>query len=210
MNNFFKFVTDDLIVFIPIVGYLLYKTCLHRFLIWYMGENFSKKDVFDLALSVFAIIFLCLGFFRNKTYYEDVSLEYYPIGTEQYSFTKNLADEESLDAVPNKIVIVSPANVPIQVNAMTFTGEMDTEGNPIYKQHYKNNKKFEFKIEPGQALKLSYNESEGIPNYQLRITTEYGEGYVLLQYNGRFGNINETKIKSTRKVIPYFMDKMLN
>lgn len=65
-------------------------------------------------------------------------------------------------------------------------------------------------IEPGDALKIAYTESEGIPNYQLHISTEYGETDVPLIYNGRYNNINKTKIKATRKVIPYFLDKILN
>lgn len=180
------------------------KKIVHSSLSWFLGPDYTPKDIFDVLLIFAGILFLCFGFLKNKNYYEDVSIEYYSINTEQNMYPRNIFDEVEIDKNPTHVVLVSPADVPIKVEVMRYksmkeNGEIVYQGTGITKE-----------IEPGDALKLSYIESEGIPNYQLHLITEYGEADVPLIFNGRFGDINKTKIKSTRKVIPYFMDKMLN
>ncbi|MCZ4369304.1 hypothetical protein O3Q50_05005 [Enterococcus lactis] len=133
-----------------------------------------------------------------------MSLEFYSIDTQGKYFPQNIYDEIALDESPTKIVLVSPANVPMKVDIMKFK-DMKNDSELIYKSMG-----YSKTIEPGDALKIAYTESEGIPNYQLHISTEYGETDVPLIYNGRYNNINKTKIKATRKVIPYFLDKILN
>ena len=157
-----------------------------------------------MILSFLAIVFVIFGFLKNKTYYEDVSLEFYSIDTQGISFPQNIYDEIVLDKSPTKIVLVSPANVAMKVDIMKFK-DMKNDSELIYET--KGDSKT---IEPGDALKISYTESEGIPNYQLHISIEHGEADIPLIYNGRYNNINKTKIKATRKVIPYFLDKILN
>ncbi|EOB1378207.1 hypothetical protein ACJZQ1_002105 [Enterococcus hirae] len=174
------------------------------FLDWYLGKEYTPKDIFELILSFLAIVFVIFGFLKNKTYYEDVSLEFYSIDTQGISFPQNIYDEIVLDESPTKIVLVSPANVAMKVDIMKFK-DMKNDSELIYET--KGDSKT---IEPGDALKISYTESEGIPNYQLHISTEHGEADIPLIYNGRYNNINKTKIKATRKVIPYFLDKILN
>lgn len=183
--------------------YKLIKT-VNSFLHWYLGKEYTPKDVLELILTIVAIVFVIFGFLKNKTYYEDVSLEYYPIDTQQYSFPKNIIDEITVGENPDKIVIVSPASVPINIRVMEYK-DTDKSRQLIY--DYTNVTK---KINPGQALKIYYKESESIPNFQLHISTEFGEADVPLIYNGRYGNVNQTKIKSRRKMVPYFLDKLFN
>ena len=104
-----------------------------------------------------------MDFLKNKTYYEDVSLEFYSIDTQGISFPQNIYDEIVLDKSPTKIVLVSPANVAMKVDIMKFK-DMKNDSELIYET--KGDSKT---IEPGDALKISYTESEGIPNYQLWI-----------------------------------------
>lgn len=177
--------------------------CISNFLDWYLGEGHTPKDITELILSILAIIIILLGFLINKTYYEDVTIEYYPIEMQQ-DFPKNIFDEIKIDDSPNKIVIVSPENVPMTVDVKRFKN-LDKKGEPQFE-----NTNITKKIEPGDGLKILYSESEGIPNYELHISTKYGQSDVRLDYNGRYGNINKTKIKSTRKAIPYFISKIFN
>ena len=177
---------------------------VNNFLHWYLGKEYTPKDILELILTIVAIVFVIFGFLKNKTYYEDVSLEFYSIDTQGKYFPQNIYDEIALDERPTKVVLVSPANVPMKVDIMKFK-DMKNDSELIYKSMG-----YSKTIEPGDALKIAYTESEGIPNYQLHISTEYGETDVPLIYNGRYNNINKTKIKATRKVIPYFLDKILN
>ena len=133
------------------------------FLDWYLGKEYTPKDIFELILSFLAIVFVIFGFLKNKTYYEDVSLEFYSIDTQGISFPQNIYDEIVLDKSPTKIVLVSPANVAMKVDIMKFK-DMKNDSELIYET--KGDSKT---IEPGDALKISYTESEGIPNYQLWI-----------------------------------------
>lgn len=66
------------------------------FLDWYLGKEYTPKDIFELILSFLAIVFVIFGFLKNKTYYEDVSLEFYSIDTQGdtqgISFPQNIYD----------------------------------------------------------------------------------------------------------------------
>lgn len=110
--------------------YKLIKT-VNSFLHWYLGKEYTPKDVLELILTIVAIVFVIFGFLKNKTYYEDVSLEYYPIDTQQYSFPKNIIDEITVGENPDKIVIVSPASVPINIRVMEYK-DTDKSGQLIY------------------------------------------------------------------------------
>ncbi|MFB8505827.1 hypothetical protein [Enterococcus durans] len=177
---------------------------VNNFLHWYLGKEYTPKDILELILTIVAITFVIFGFFKNKIYYEDVSIEYYPINTQQNLYPRNISDEIEIDKEPTNVVLVSPADVPIKVEIMRYKS-MQENSKLVYQDTG-----ISKEIEPGDALKISYIESEGIPNYQLHIITKYGEADIPLIFNGRFEDINKTKIKSTRKIIPYFIDKMLN
>ncbi|MEK5189170.1 hypothetical protein MKX69_10525 [Enterococcus sp. FSL R5-0957] len=89
---------------------------------------------------------------KNKTYYEDVSLEFYSIDTQRKYLPQNIYDEIALDESPTKIVLVFPANVPMKVDIMKFK-DMKNDSELIYKSMG-----YSKTIEPGDALKIAYTE----------------------------------------------------
>lgn len=168
----------------------------------------SNKDMIDFILLFFkifiAIIILCLGFLLNKTYYENISLEFYSKTEEDTTYKNTLTEELVADEQSNKIVFVTASDVPLEIEVMEFES-ISSDGDLSFKSTGKIKS-----VEPGDTLKISYLEGEGIPKYQLKASTPYGSADIPLNYNGRFGDINKTKIKSTRKVIPYFFHKILD
>ncbi|MGX7172578.1 hypothetical protein [Enterococcus ratti] len=167
----------------------------------------KKQTIISLYIGffkfIFAIFVLILGFSFNKTYYEDITLEFYPISQKERISVHNIFDEIDVNSNSNMIVLFSPENVPMKLQIMQYKKIDEKNSELIYKPTGK-----VISVESGDNLKISYLETEGIPMYQLHVSTEFGEANISLAYNGRYGNINKTKIKSERKIIPYFFNKL--
>ncbi|EOL89158.1 TPA: hypothetical protein ACWWET_000745 [Enterococcus faecalis] len=177
------------------------KVTTNKFTSWYKKHNNCISKVVKVAISFTIIV---LGFYLNKTYYEDISVEFYPFVSKDEPYSNNIVDEVNLDKEPNKVVLVSSLEIPMTIEILKFES-MEKDNSPKFKSTG-----IKKSLEPGDVFKISYLESENIPNYELKASTGYGDGNISLKYNGRYGNINKTKIKSERKLIPYFIDKVLN
>ncbi|MBR8695447.1 hypothetical protein I8F73_05000 [Enterococcus faecalis] len=85
---------------------------VNNFLHWYLGKEYTPKRYLRINLNYCSYRFCNIWFFKNKTYYEDVSLEFYSIDTQGKYFPQNIYDEIALDESPTKIVLVSLQTCP--------------------------------------------------------------------------------------------------
>lgn len=116
----------------------------------------SNKDMIDFILLFFKIIlaitFLFLGFLLNKTYYENISLEFHSKSEEDTTYENTIAEELVADEDSNKIVFVTASDVPLEIEIMKFTS-LSTDSEPLFKGTGKIKS-----VEPGDTLKISYLE----------------------------------------------------
>lgn len=172
---------------------------------WYL----NNKDPLDfLSFIVKVILFfliLWISFFKNYTYYEDISINHYPINAAP--LYKNISDDITLNGTEdaNKVLYISPETTPVKLTIEKYNPS------PIPTGSYKPVKSIKpVTIEPGTSYKITYFETDAIPEYQLKLETDTGKSTVSMAFNGKYQVNDRYRIKAKLKLVPFLINRFTN